>query len=106
MLRGIHRTGQALLVWRRSSETQKGFSKVSSREDGECVGCVVLQRIKCGVWGERCGVCGDQRQSHHTRKEEKARQSPAPSLTVANALNWTLTTLISVTVCVCYHNEK
>lgn len=55
-----------------SSETQKGFSKVSSREDGECVGCVVLRRIKCGVWGEGCGVHGDQRQSHHTREEEKA----------------------------------
>lgn len=58
------------------------------------------------VWGEGCGVRGDQRQSHHTGEEEKARQSPAPCLTMVNALNWTLMTLISVTVCVCYHNEK
>lgn len=56
-----------------SSETQKGFSKVSSREDGECVGCVVLRRIKYGVWGP----WGPEAISPHQKRRKGTTESSA-----------------------------
>lgn len=60
-----------------SSETQKGFSKISSREDGECVGCVVLQRIKCGVRGvgsvgTRGNLTTPEKKKRHDRVQRQA----------------------------------